>query len=260
MRQPTESDLEAAREYLLQRLDAEYAMSYQLESLMREAANEVVEILYTANITPTIASYGDLPIRVQWDIDEVAQRLQEAIDDYFQTYAVADRDGTRHLILPFILAENHGATFGERLSDYVGKYKDELLLLVGAGLLLGVEKSALQRSIGDNLRRPYANPLLRDGIDAPITYGRGRSNSMFNSLHALTKFGIGQAWMYHRHLMATEEDARGFITFRNSTCPCDLCDEYTTYIHPMEDPTPPLHNSCVCGTLYVDAKGNYIDF
>ena len=195
MRQPSEADIETAKAYLRQRLDAERSMSYNLSIVMREAAERIVEILYSANIHPTVASYGDLPLRVQWDIDEVVQWLKETIDDYFVTLAIADHEENRNTILPFILGENHGANFDERLTDYVGKYKNELLLLVGAGLLLGIGKSALAKSIGDNLRQPYANPMLKDGIEAPLTYGRGKSNAMYNAISSLTRNGIAGAWM-----------------------------------------------------------------
>ena len=260
MRQPSDADIEAAKEYLRQRLDAERSMSYNLEIVMREAAERVVNILYSANITPAVASYSDLPLRVQRDIDGVVQWLKEVIDDYFVTLAIAGNEENKTTILPFIFRENHGMTFDERLIDYLGKYKNELLLLVGAGLILGAGKKVLAESIGDNLRQPYANPLLEDGIKSPLTYGRGRSNSMYNAINTLTRFGIGQGWMYGRHLKAEMELAQGFMTFRNSSCTCDQCDEYASYMHPMDDPIPPLHANCVCGTIYFNAFGEPIRF
>ena len=119
MQTPSEADIEAAKAYLLQRVECENAMTSLLESAMREAAERVVEILYSANIHPTVASYGDLPLRVQWDIDEVVQWLKETIEDYFLTMAIADHEENRNAILPFILGESHGSTFDERLTDYV---------------------------------------------------------------------------------------------------------------------------------------------
>ena len=69
------------------------------------------------------------------------------------------------------------------------------MLLIGAGLFLGITKSALAKSIGDNLRHPYANQMLADGIDAPLTYGRGKTNSMLTAIGNLTRFGIAKGWM-----------------------------------------------------------------
>ena len=258
MIKPTEKDIEAAKVYLRLRMDAERSMTYNLEIVMREAAERIVEICYNENIDPTIASFEKMPARVQLQIDEVIQWLKEVINDYFLILAIYDHEENRDKILPFILGKNHGMTFGERLNDYCDKYKDELLLLIGAGLFLGLTKKVVAKSIGNNLKKPYHNPELAEGIAAPLTYGRGHTNSMFYAINTLTKFGVGRAWMYDRHLKAVLEDAQGFITFRNSLYPCDICDDYASYFHPMDDEIPPIHANCVCGTIYVNALGEPI--
>lgn len=258
MRLPSEADIEAAKAYLRLRLEAEHSMTYNLEIVMREAAERVVEICYNAKIDPAIASWDKLPPQVQMEIEEVVQWLRETVNDYFLTLAIYEHEENRDRILPFILGKNHDMTFDERLSDYCEKYRDELLLLIGAGLFLGIGKMTLAKSIGSHLKQPYKNPDLVDGIAAPLTYGRGRTNSMFTAIGALTKYGIGKAWMYDRHLKAEMESAQGFITFRNSMVACDTCDDYASYAHPMDDPIPPLHNSCVCGTIYFNAFGEFI--
>lgn len=258
MPQPTQSDIEAAKAYLRQRLDAELSMSRNLEYAMREAAERIVEICYAAKITPTVGSYENLPMRVRLEIDEVIEWLKETIQDYFETLAIADHEENRNTILPIILGENHGANFNERLTDYCDKYRNELMLLVGAGLFLGVTKSALAKSIGENLKHPYANQLLTEGIDTPLTYGRGRSNSMFNAINTLTRYGIGKGWMLDRHIKAELESAQFFMTFRNSSFPCDICNDYASTMHPIDDEIPPLHAGCVCGTIYFNAFGEPI--
>ena len=254
MQTPSEADIEAAKAYLRQRVECENAMTSLLESAMREAAERVVEILYSANIHPTVASYGDLPLRVQWDIDEVVQWLKETIDDYFQTLAIADHEENRNIILPFILGENHGMTFDERLTDYVGKYKNELLLLIGAGLLLGIGKSALAKSIGDNLRQPYANPMLKDGIEESISYGRGRTNSMFTAISGLTKYGIESAWMQHWELKTKSDGAIGWLVQRGSSYPCAQCDENCGFHSIDEGTNLPQHLSCCCYAVPIYIK------
>lgn len=260
MRQPNEADIEATKAYLRLRLEAEYSMTYNLQIIMREAAERVVDILYTANVSVEQLQFSDIPMRVQWDINAVVDWLKETIDDYFQTLAIYDHEDNKDRILPFILGVNHGQTFDERLTEYCSRYREELLLLVGAGLFLGLGQTALAKSIGSHLKQPYKNPDLAEGIAAPLSYGRGRSNSMFNAIGALTKYGIGKAWMYDRHLKAEMESAQGFMTFRNSTVPCDICDDYASYAHPMDDPIPPLHANCVCGTIYFNAYGDFLRF
>ncbi len=251
---PTEKDIEAAKAYLRLRLEAERSMNYNLELIMREAAERFVEICYSANVDPNNLSFEKLPIKVRMQLEEVISWLRETIEDYFLTLAIAEHEENKDKILPFILGGNE-FIFTERLEDYCEKYRNELLLLIGAGLFLGIGKMTLAKTIGSHLKQPYKNPDLVDGIAAPITYGRGISNSMFNSINHLTKYGIGKAWMYNRHLDAIKKEAYSFMTFRNSTVPCDICDDYASYMHPMDDPIPPLHNSCVCGTIYFNYEG-----
>lgn len=245
MRHPSESDIEAAKAYLRQRLDAERSMDYNLKIIMREAAERIVNICYTANVNPQTFRYADLPLRAQWDIDEVIQRLQEAIDDYFVTLAIADHEENRDKILPVILRENHGMTFEGRLSDYCDKYKNEIMLLIGAGLFLGIAKSALVKSVGENLKHPYANQMLAEGIDAPLTYGRGRTNSMFTAISDLTRYGIAEAWMKNQYIENRKDGCIGWYVQRGSTWPCELCDSMVGF-HTDESELPLYHGHCCC--------------
>lgn len=246
MQQPNEADIEAAKAYLVERLDAERSMAFNLEIIMREAAERVVEICYSAGVSPQKFSYANLPARARAAVDEVLEWLRETIDDYFLTLAVADHEDTRDTVLPFVLGKNHGMTFGERLRDYCSKYRDELMVLVGVGLLLGITKSALAKSIGENLRRPYANPLLADGIAAPLTYGRGHTNSMFTALSGLTKYGIESAWMRHWELSGQADGLVGWVVQRGSTYPCPQCDDNCGFHSIDEGPQLPQHLSCCC--------------
>ena len=254
MKQPNESDIEAAKAYLRQRLDAERSMSANLEIIMREAAKQIVEVCCSANANPQTFRYSDLPLRVQWDIDEVIEWLREMIEDYFETLAVADHEENKDIILPFILGENHGSTFDERLTDYCDKYRDELMLLIGAGLFLGVTKSALAKSIGDNLKHPYANQLLAEGIDAPLTYGRGKSNSMYNAIGDLTRYGIAQGWMRNWELTTAKDGCIGWIVRRGSSYPCDICNDNCGFHSIDEGTNLPLHGHCACFAVPIYLK------
>lgn len=226
-------------------MEAERSMSYNLSLIMREAAERVVSICYAANVNPQNFRYEDLPLRSKMEIDEVIEWLRETIEDYFETLAVADHEENRDRILLFVLGENHGSTFDERLNDYCDKYKDELMLLIGAGLFLGIGKAALVKSIGDNLKHPYANQLLADGIDAPISYGRGRTNSMFTAISDLTQFGIAQGWMKNQYINNRNDGCRGWYVMRGSSYLCEHCDSMVGF-HADESELPLYHSHCRC--------------
>lgn len=256
MNKPTEEDIEASKAYLRQRLDAEHSMSYHVELLMREAAERIVAICFAAKITPAIASFDKLPNKVKMQIEEVVQWLREAIYDDFETLAIYDHEDNRDLLLLFILGVNHGLTFNERLSDYCTKYRDELLLLIGAGLFLKIPQDELTKTISDHLKHPYKNPDLIDGIDAPLTFGRGRTNSMLTAITALTMFGISQAWMRDWELRTAAKGAIGWEVRRGSSYPCSQCDENCGF-HPIDEGTDlPQHNSCCCYAVPIYEKIN----
>lgn len=246
MNRPTEADIEAAKAYLRQRIECEQAMIALLDSSMREAAEKIVDICYSTGVNPQSFRYSDLPARVQFDIDAVIEWLKEALDDYFLTLAIADHEENRDKILPFILGEQNGSTFEERINDYCGKYKNELMLLIGAGLSLGIAKSALVKSIGENLKHPYANQLLADGIGQGISYGRGHTNSMFTALSGLTRYGIESAWMRHWELKTEADGAIGWLVQRGSSYLCPQCDDNCGF-HSIDEGTQlPQHLSCCC--------------
>lgn len=253
MRQPSESDIEAAKAYLRQRLEAERSMSYNLSVVMREAAERIVSICYAVNVNPQNFRYEDLFLRAQGEIDEVIEWLRETIRDYFETLAVADHEENKDEILPFVLSENHGSTFDERLTDYCDKYRDELMLLIGAGLFLGVGKTMLAKSIGENLKHPYANQLLTDGIAAPISYGRGRSNSMFTAISDLTQFGIAQGWMKHQYIDNRKNGCLGWYVMRGSSYSCEHCDSMVGF-HTDEGELPLYHSHCRCFAVPIYPK------
>lgn len=242
---PRESDIQKAQQYILERLEAERSMTYHLERLLRNAAEDIVDILYSKKIHINKLSPNKLPKEVEEEINEIIANLQKSIIDVFETLAIADHDENRDAILPFILGENHGRTFDERLSDYCDKYRDELMLLVGVGLFLGVGKMVLVKSIGDNLKHPYANQLLADGIAAPLTYGRGRSNSMFNAIGDLTRYGIAEAWMKNLYINNRKDGCVGWYVRRGSIYPCPLCDSMVGF-HTDESELPLYHSHCRC--------------
>lgn len=260
MKQPSERDMEAAREFLKKRLSAERSMEYNLEIVMREAVERIVDICYSYNIKPQDLSDGNMPMRMQWDIDAVIEWLYETINDYFCTLATAADEDSKDIVLPLITGEEHGKTFDERLNGYLGNFREEILLLAGAGLFLGLSEKIVCGSIGRNLRKPWNNPDLVEGVAAPLTYGRGKTNSMFTAVANLTRFGVAKGWMVSRHLKAQVKEAIGFYTFRNSNYPCDMCDSYAEVFHTMDEPTPPVHGHCVCGTVYVNGLGEPINF
>ena len=240
-----EEDISAVKAYIAERISAQHSMDYNLEIVMREAAVRIVEICYAYRRNPRTFRYEDLPPGARKDIDAVIEWLREIIDSYFQTLALAGHEERDKVILPYIYRARDGMTFQERLSDYLDKYRTELLVLIGAGMTLGIGRKELADSIGRNIKRPWNNPELAEEV-TPVSYGKGRTNVMYAAIGALTRHGIAEGWQKNWDDATKERGCLGWYVMRGSTYPCDLCDDNCGF-HSVEDGTGlPVHLSCCC--------------
>jgi hypothetical protein len=243
---PKQSDIQAAKEYILKRLDAERSMVYNLEKAMQSAAEQICKICYSYGYNPQTFSFS-FNRKMMAEIDAVIETLYNLILEDFEELALAANEDDADYILALILGAEYGETYQDRLTDYLAKFKHELEVLIGAGLFLGLSLSVVAKSISNNLRKPYNNPVLADGIAEEVTYGRGKTKSMFTAISTLSRYGIAKAWMREWEKGWSNKDGIiGYIVERGSSYPCDLCDENTGF-HPVDEGTGlPVHPNCCC--------------
>ena len=72
MRVPTDKEIEEAKEYLRQRLDAELSMRTNLQIVMIEAAKQIIDISYRYKISPELFRFS-ANRQLQEEVDEVKQ-------------------------------------------------------------------------------------------------------------------------------------------------------------------------------------------
>lgn len=261
MTTPDKKQIEKAKEYLRKRLSAETSMKDNLEKAMTRAAEKIVEISYKYNIPPWAFRFS-ADTRLQKEVDEVIRWLRECIEDYAFSLAVAGHTDEKDEIIAYINRENHGKTFRQRNNIYTGRYKYELEAAIAAGLLLGRKKSEILKNITSSFTNPYSNPDIVESIQQKgnmatrlktggISYGVGHSNSMYTSLKNISVFAVAEGWSYYSLIDARRNGAKGFYTFRGSSYPCNTCNAYADYMHPLSDPLPPLHLNCVCGAVFI---------
>lgn len=253
--EPTDDEIKEAKEFLIKRLDAEYSMAVNLKKTMEKAATQIVELSYKYNIPPENFSFSHNS-RLHDEIDNIISELTEEIIEDTDTLATYNANEHEDEVLAFIHRETYGNTLEGRIKDYIQKYKNELEIgLIAAMYLRKSEEETLVGILG-NMEHPFKNPFIIDAIkngamiEIP-NYGRGHSNSMLAALKKLTGHAVAEGWMHLLWLVAIDGGAIGFVTFRGSTYPCDICDEYAGVVHPLEDPMPPLHLNCVCGAVFV---------
>lgn len=258
MNQPTSRDIDKAKDYLRQRLNAELSMKNNLIELMVKAAKEIVSISYKYNIPPEQFEFS-YNTELQQEIDKVISLLLNMIEDYTETLAVATHTDEKEHIISFINRVSHGQTLSQRVKTYVERYKYELEAVVAAGLLLEIGESSLLQSVKNYFTQPYNNPYFlnavkKGGLSATriqtngVSFGVGRTNSSFTALDDVTNFAIAEGWMDYFSMIAKQNGAIGFMSYRGSSYPCQLCDYETTYFHVFEngDPVPPYHSHCCC--------------
>lgn len=257
MKQPTNKEIEEAKDYLRQRLNAELSMENNLLAIMYQAAKEIIAISYKHNVPPSQFrfSYNE---ELQQEVDAVIANLRELIEDYTETLSVATHTDEKEHIIAFINRESHGQTLSERMDTYTTRYKKELEVAIASGLLLNVSEDKLLSSIKESRKAPLFNQHIRKAIskgnpvisrlEIPETYGVGHTNSSFTALNNLTNFAIAEGWMDYFALIAQRNGAIGFMSFRGSSYPCQQCDDETTYFHIFSngDPVPPYHAHCCC--------------
>ena len=94
MRVPTDKEIEEAKEYLRQRLDAELSMRTNLQIVMIEAAKQIIDISYRYKISPELFRFS-ANRQLQEEVDAIILSLLEIIEDYTYTLAVATHEDNK---------------------------------------------------------------------------------------------------------------------------------------------------------------------
>lgn len=244
--QPSQSDINKAKEYIKQRLGAELSMLAVLESLMKEAAKQIVIIVYADRPRVQNFAFSGLSAKAQFKIEEVIDWLRELIESNFEARCIPEDDEQRKFIIPWVKRGKNGITHTDKLNEYLGNFSKELEVLIGAGLFLKLTSSTLIQSIGLNLKHPYANTDLADGIGREITYGRGKTNSMLTAIGNLTRYGIARGWSRSKLESEHKQGATGWLVMRGSSYPCDICDGNCGFYQSMDLVNLPVHPNCCC--------------
>lgn len=260
MKQPTQQQIQEAKDFIRQRLKAELSMQKHLDDLLLQAANEIVDISLKYKIKPSMFRFSANE-KLEREVGVVIGKLREMIYDYTETLSVYDRKEEREAIIAFINREDHGKTLSERIDIYCNRFKYEIEAAVAAGLIAGLSRNKIKDSIRENLKSPYNSSYFKKAVESGvsaatrintngISYGVGKSNSSYNSLNTLTRYAIGSAWMWFNGVQKQKEGAIGFYSYRGSSYPCSYCDSMVGY-HPISDYQSQWHIRCCCYFVFV---------
>lgn len=252
--------LQEAKDYLLKRLDAERKMSRYLDEALISAARRIVNISLKYNIKPSDFRFSNNP-QLKKEVEEVLALLREMLYEKEKEHLTFKTEEDKKFIPAILTDKDHDKTLKERIAIYTNRYGYEVEAIVAAALLSG-EHSAKKiiQSIQESLHSPWSNPYFQSEKgkgeavrlkEGGVSYGVGKTTSSANGLAVVLGYVLARGWMENWRRMGTEAGARGFYTFRNSSFPCQLCDEEAMRFHTMDEPMPPFHPHCVCGVEFV---------
>ena len=246
----TDDELEAAKEYLRDRLRNERSMTSDLENLLAVYAGYLLSALFD-NVSEDA-------------IERIIQELIGLLIADCETLAVDEHD-RKDTILLWLHRDVGGDTIDGRVDRRVNTFFNEVYAVYLAGRLMNLNKETMLSSIKANLKKPWDNEILvaaREkvrrgeieasyGFDEPH-FGKGVEISSFGALDTILTTGIADAWMYWGYEDALARGAKGYFVERGSSYPCAECDSHCGVFHYItdEDNRPQFHAHCCCYIVY----------
>lgn len=256
----TEKDINEAKAFIRNRVEAEISMQNHLDEALIWAAKEIISISYRYKIKASLFKFSTNK-KLKCEVDEVIAKLREMLYEYTESLSIAVDEDSEDNIIAYINEGTYGKTLKERMSIYSNRYKYELEAFIASGLLASMPEDELLSSIRSNLSAPYNNELFRKSVTQGgmaatriqtkgVSYGQGHSNSARNLLNTLSRNTIADAWMYMYGMHAKGNNAIGFYSFRGSSYPCSYCDSMVGF-HTIDEYKGHWHPNCRCFFIFV---------
>lgn len=256
----SKKDIMEAKEFLKRRLAAERTIRNDMESLLEEYAKILVEVCYSVNVKPKNLTF-EYNITMKNIVREVLKKLEQLIYDRILDIASYERDDDRDDVNRYINRGIACKNLKVRISEYVSMFEKEVEALSVSCKWSGESYTNALVLVTAALKAPYKFPQFKDAVQeggfkaSRIRTGRyrrgvGQTNISLNGISKLASYSVSDAWMHFNMLDAKEEGAKGFISFRGSSYPCSLCDDYTGY-HDIQEFSLPLHPNCCCYPIYI---------
>lgn len=127
---------------------------------------------------------------------------------------------------------------------------------IAIGITNNLKEYELTNQILSFIDNPFASPLWQEAFNAGYlstairshgySYGKGNQRNILSALTEIERYAVNEAFQYGRILKYGRQGAIGYRTHRASSYPCELCDELTRVIHPLDEIVLPAHPRCVC--------------
>lgn len=107
MRYPSDREIEEAKDYIRQRLQAEKSMERNLRTAMLRAAERIISISHKYGIPPKMFRFS-LDRNLKHEVEAIISDLRATIEDYTSTLSVATHNDKEEEILAYITRNSYG--------------------------------------------------------------------------------------------------------------------------------------------------------
>lgn len=251
-----QSDISEAKQYILDRVDAERSFHDNLYDLIDKYAKLLTNLSYKAGIQPNSFSFSHSNIKE--DVDKLIARLEDELIDYIDTLAVSSHTDDEDNILAYIHATYNNDTLDDIIHNHTDHWKKEIEASIAAALLTSIAKDRLIETLKKYRTNTWRNPILLAARNEAHTNSNikwlysnprtniGNSNNGVYLLDAYGQFMIAMGWTKYFYDDAIKNGAIAFKVVRGSSYPCSTCDYECSYIHYDISTLPPYHSNCKC--------------
>ena len=189
-------------------------------------------------------------------LDDIESRAKTAIE-------YAEEEDDEDAILLYIRRKIGEEDIVQRLDKHCSTLRYFLEGWIAIGMVKNIKEYELTNQILSHIDNPFASPLWQEAFDAGYlstaiqtrgySYGKGNQRDVLSALTEIERYAINEAYQYGCILHYGKLGAIGYRTYRQSTYPCEYCDELTMHIWPLDEIVLPAHPRCVCGSRPVFA-------
>lgn len=273
---PTQADVHEAKQYILQRNQAEIILAGLIDEVLKDYIGRIVRLCYQYNINPTdfnFAATEELRRKVYALLDDMEEEILSLIEEYA---IPLDKKNKRHpILLAWLLTlGTHNWNFRTTLQYYIYRFSKDIEAAVAAMRFAGISQTMAISLIRSALHEPYSLPQVIAAIKSgqfftadmirtggvktdPITHRPtvGLSRVGATNITTMARTTLAMTWMRSKYLEMQEQGAAGYFVFRGSDYPCPACDFETTYFHPINNGMVlPIHSHCCCFAVFVNSK------
>lgn len=230
-----------------------------VERRLREKVSEIIrECLAYAHFGYSFTfDIADLADKVNMSLIALSDAILEDIEERAaRAIEYAEAEDEKNKILFYIKREIDGQDIVARLDKHCSTLRYFLEGWIAIGMVNKIKEHELTNNILQYIDNPFASPLWQEAFNAGYystairsrgySYGKGNQRNVLAALTDIERYAINEAFQFGSVLRFGKMGAIGYRTFRQSSYPCEYCDELTMHVWPLDTMVLPAHPRCVC--------------